>query len=471
MTRPGGAGCPTAARRRSAADCEASLAALDGLPIDLYLIHAPDPRTPWRTSVRALARLETRTLSGASDSRTSTAPARRGARARADRGGPGRAQPARRPRAARRRGRALRRAGIAVIAHSPLGGPAPRAARSPATRRSRTSRTRARRDAGRGRPRLAARPLAAVVAIPGARRPDTARSAARAAGLRLDADDPTLLDRAFGGLRAPARAGTAAADAEVVLVMGIPGAGKSRVAEEYVARGYVRLNRDERGGTLRALADALDDELAAGVRRVVLDNTYLTRAARSYVIEAASRHARRGAVHLARHPARPGAGQPRRAAARPVRLASRPDELRGPRGVSRACSRRRRRCGRSASSSRRRPTRDSRPSSVSVRARRRRPNGQGRHLRRCAALRHPGWRAGARGRDPARRTSCSTGAPTARPTRSPRSARLAAAVSVRPRRRYARTPPAPRPAGAGRRCRDCRSPSRARTASTRRDRS
>ena len=39
------------------ADCEASLAALDGLPIDLYLIHAPDPRTPWRTSVRALARL------------------------------------------------------------------------------------------------------------------------------------------------------------------------------------------------------------------------------------------------------------------------------------------------------------------------------------------------------------------------------------------------------------------------------
>src|SRR5215204_1115465 len=39
------------------ADCEASLEALGGLPIDLYLIHTPDPRTPWRTSVRALARL------------------------------------------------------------------------------------------------------------------------------------------------------------------------------------------------------------------------------------------------------------------------------------------------------------------------------------------------------------------------------------------------------------------------------
>jgi hypothetical protein len=72
--------------------------------------------------------------------------------------------------------------------------------------------------------------------------------------------------------------------------MGIPGAGKSRVAEEYVDRGYVRLNRDERGGSLRELADALDEQLAAGALRIVLDNTYLTRAARSYVIDAASRH-------------------------------------------------------------------------------------------------------------------------------------------------------------------------------------
>src|SRR5262245_41152776 len=39
------------------ADCEASLAALDGVGIDLYLVHAPDPRTPWRTTVRAVAKL------------------------------------------------------------------------------------------------------------------------------------------------------------------------------------------------------------------------------------------------------------------------------------------------------------------------------------------------------------------------------------------------------------------------------
>jgi hypothetical protein len=72
--------------------------------------------------------------------------------------------------------------------------------------------------------------------------------------------------------------------------MGVPGAGKSRIAAEYAARGYVRLNRDERGGTLRELAGALDEELAGGASGVVLDNTYGTRASRNDVIRAAARH-------------------------------------------------------------------------------------------------------------------------------------------------------------------------------------
>ncbi len=57
MARPAGGWMPDGRAKAILADCEASLAALDGLEIDLYLVHAPDPRTPWRTSVRALARL------------------------------------------------------------------------------------------------------------------------------------------------------------------------------------------------------------------------------------------------------------------------------------------------------------------------------------------------------------------------------------------------------------------------------
>ena len=45
---------------------------------------------------------------------------------------------------------------------------------------------------------------------------------------------------------------------EVVLIMGLPGAGKSTVAATYVAQGYTRLNRDEAGGTLAGLLPALD---------------------------------------------------------------------------------------------------------------------------------------------------------------------------------------------------------------------
>src|SRR5262245_15220903 len=58
LTRPRGDWVPDGRGRHLRAACEASLRAL-GLPrIHLYQLHAPDPRTPFSTSVRALAALE-----------------------------------------------------------------------------------------------------------------------------------------------------------------------------------------------------------------------------------------------------------------------------------------------------------------------------------------------------------------------------------------------------------------------------
>ncbi len=291
MRRVESAWVPDGRGKSIRADCEASLASLDRLPIDLFLIHAPDPRTPWRTSVRAMARLAdeglVRHVGLSNVNRRRLDEALELAPIAAVEVALGLLDDA------ARRGGVVERcveAGIAVIAHSPLGGPRRVGA---LLRRAELAEIAGRLGATPAEVALAwVLGLApGVVAIPGARRPETARSAARAAALQLTEDDRSTLAEAFG-LEPPrrARAARRRTDTDVVLVMGIPGAGKSRVAAELAARGYVRRNRDERGGTLRALADELDATLAAGATAVVLDNTYLTRAARRDVLDAAARH-------------------------------------------------------------------------------------------------------------------------------------------------------------------------------------
>jgi aryl-alcohol dehydrogenase-like predicted oxidoreductase/predicted kinase len=293
MSRAGGGWVPDGRAKAIAADCEASLVALDGLPIDLFLIHAPDPRTPWTTSVRALARLH-------EDGLVSRVGLSNVNRAQLDRALELAPVTAVEVALSVFDDRALRggmverceELGIWLIAHSPLGGP--RRAPSLARLHSVADIADAR---GATAPEIALAWLLGlsplIAAIPGARRPETARSAARSAELDLGAEHRAALGRTFGRARPGRRDARPAPadDAEVVLVMGIPGAGKSRLAGEYVARGYARLNRDERGGALRELAGALDEQLSNGARRLVLDNTYLTRASRSYVVETASRHA------------------------------------------------------------------------------------------------------------------------------------------------------------------------------------
>jgi aryl-alcohol dehydrogenase-like predicted oxidoreductase/predicted kinase len=286
MRRDGARWVADGRARTIRSDCEASLAALDGLPIDLYLIHAPDPRTPLRTSVRALAKLRddglVRHVGVANVSRAQLDEALELAPIdavqvglsvvddRALRGGVV-------ERCAER--------GIAVIAHSPLGGPRRVAA---VLRNPTLAAIAAVRGATAAEVALAwvLGVSPSVIAIPGARRPETARSAARATSVALDEVEVEEVERALGLRRA--RAARTREEGEVVLVMGIPGAGKTRVAQDYAERGYFRLNRDERGGSLRELASALEEAVAGGARRVVLDNTYLTRAARSRPIEVAA---------------------------------------------------------------------------------------------------------------------------------------------------------------------------------------
>lgn len=284
MSRADGGWVPDGRAKSIQSDCDASLEALDGLGIDLYLLHAPDPRTPWRTSIRALARLVdegiVRSIGVSNvnltqlDEALDIAPISAVEIAlsvyddRALRGG-----------IVER----CDRSGIVLIAHSPLGG-------------SRRSAAIGRRNdlpeiAGATAPEVALAWLLhlspVIVPIPGARRPETARSAARAATLRLDDEERSKM----GALRpVPMKRARRPDGAEIVVIMGIPGAGKTRLAHDYIARGYARFNRDERRGSLRELAAVVDDELASDARSVVLDNTYLTRASRSYVLDVARRH-------------------------------------------------------------------------------------------------------------------------------------------------------------------------------------
>jgi predicted kinase/histidinol phosphatase-like enzyme len=179
------------------------------------------------------------------------------------------------------------RLGILVLAHRPLGGT--------------EGRRRLVRDGVLGdiATRHAASPADVVLAwlrslgvvpLPGPTSPDTAGALGRI--LALSTEDVAALDERFPAarlMRVPreARRPPDSAAGDVVLVMGTAGAGKSTLAADLAAGGYERLNRDEAGGRLADLLPALATALAAGPRRVVLDNTYLTRASRNAVVETA----------------------------------------------------------------------------------------------------------------------------------------------------------------------------------------
>ena len=289
MRRPNGGWVADGRAKHLRDACDASRRALGVETIDLYQIHAVDPRTPLETSVRALARLQdegkirdiglcnvTVSQIRAAQAIVSVASVQVSLSPFDDEN--------------LRNGVAeyCRDNGIQLIAYRPLGGERRRQLARDA------SLTRIAAKHGVSNELIVLAWLAGfegVVPIPGASRIETAASLRRVYEIDLDDDDRQALDAGFSGrlLRVPRAHRRPPGDtvAEVVIVMGMPGAGKSTLARDLVERGYERLNRDTLGGSLTVLASRLDELLGQGKRHVVLDNTYPSRKSRNEVIETA----------------------------------------------------------------------------------------------------------------------------------------------------------------------------------------
>lgn len=296
LTRPNGLWIPDGRAGHLARACDASRAALGLERLPLYQLHAPDPRVPLATSVRALAALQRDGaieaiglcnvgLAQIEDARSNAEIASIQVEMNLWRDEP-----------------ILNGVveyclahNLLLLAHRPLGGVEKRRRISSNPVLAAIAR---RHGATPSEIALAwVNSIAPVaVALPGATRVETAHSITRAASIALTDEDHRALSQAFPAPRALAfrrqrRAPTPArGEGELTLIMGLPGAGKSTLARAFVARGCARLNRDEVGGSLAGLLQPLDRLLAGGQRRVVLDNTYLTRKARALVLQAAARH-------------------------------------------------------------------------------------------------------------------------------------------------------------------------------------
>ncbi|MCB9546877.1 MAG: HAD-IIIA family hydrolase [Myxococcales bacterium] len=265
------------------AACEASLRALGVERLDLYQLHAVDGRVPLAESVDALAELRRAGLVRHLGLCNVTADQIALACGRAPFVSVQNPLSAVEPQHFEKTVDFCRDAGLAFIAHSPLGGYrrverllADAAFRQVADRHG----------ASPGAVALAWLLQAGphVFAIPGARSVERVDDMATALRLRLTTDDlATLSARVPGGPRAPA-----ADPGDVALILGTPAAGKSSRVRPFEARGYVRLNRDERGGSLDGLLVPFREAVAEGARRFVLDNTYGTRRSRASILAAAA---------------------------------------------------------------------------------------------------------------------------------------------------------------------------------------
>ena len=72
--------------------------------------------------------------------------------------------------------------------------------------------------------------------------------------------------------------------------MGFPASGKSTTVQQFVDRGYNRLNRDTTGGTIEEIASKTDSLLLRDPKPVVIDNLYPSAKSRASLIAVAKKH-------------------------------------------------------------------------------------------------------------------------------------------------------------------------------------
>ena len=298
LARPKGRWVPNGRPEHLRKMVDGSLAALGVDRIFLLLLHANDPKTPLEDSLGALAALQKEgKIEHLGLSNTSVAEVRQAERHFPVRAIQNELSVMDRHAAVDGLVALAQQLGIPFLAHRPLGGHAKtgnllknRAVKPLATRHQVP-------------PHEAA--LAALVdlgppvlPLVGATKRASVESSLRALSIRLDERDradlaskitftPTAEALALiappttpPGLRALVADEGPGDSPEVVVMMGIQGAGKSSEVARYLERGYARLNRDMLGGDLDDLIPKLGELLASGQQRVILDNTYATRVSR-----------------------------------------------------------------------------------------------------------------------------------------------------------------------------------------------
>ena len=311
LTRPGGKWLPNGRPEHLRARCEAGLKHLGVEALDLFQLHVVDPKVPLADSVGELARLReqgkirhvglcnVRVEQIEAAAKIVPVASVQNAVSLFDK-------------VALERGLAAfcAAAGIALIAHSPIGGhrgvgraDKDRSLKQVAQRHGVTPRQVALAWLLHMSPSL--------LAIPGATSIASLDASWAAGELRLDEQDFATLD---GGKRAWAKETRAklwslgqiavgepavvqgerdsarVRDGEVVLFVGPPAAGKTSRVEPFVEQGYQRLNRDQLGGKLSGLVVRMREAIQDGARSFVLDNTYATRESRRPVLELAREH-------------------------------------------------------------------------------------------------------------------------------------------------------------------------------------